>query len=62
MQERVYSLLNAQDVEHSGPTQLRGRQEPIDVYRLGNHGLTAEDKTNECLDCPREQDLLHELT
>ena len=36
MPDRVYSLLNAQDVEHSGLTQLKGSQEPIDVYRRGS--------------------------
>ena len=63
MSDRVRALLDdTHEVTHSGLTKLRGRQEPIDVYRLGTQGLTAEDKTNECLDCPREQDLLYELT
>ncbi|MBE0635478.1 adenylate/guanylate cyclase domain-containing protein [Candidatus Bipolaricaulota bacterium] len=63
MSDRVHALLNdTHVVEHSGLTQLKGRQEPIDIYRLGTQGLTSSDKANERLDCPREQDLLYELT
>ena len=37
MSDRVRTLLNDTHVaDHSGLTKLRGRQEPIDVYRLGN--------------------------
>jgi class 3 adenylate cyclase len=35
--DRVSTLLNdVHDAEHLGPTKLKGRQEPIDVYRLGH--------------------------
>jgi len=35
--DRVQALLNdMHEVEHSGLTKLKGRQEPIDVYRLGS--------------------------
>jgi len=35
--DRVQALLNdAHEVEHSGLTKLKGRQEPIDVYRMGS--------------------------
>ncbi|MCK5247886.1 adenylate/guanylate cyclase domain-containing protein, partial [Candidatus Bipolaricaulota bacterium] len=37
MSDRVRTLLNDTHVaDHSGLTKLRGRQEPIDVYRLGS--------------------------
>jgi len=37
MSDRVQAFLeDTHEVEHSGLTKLRGRQEPIDVYRLGN--------------------------
>ena len=43
--DRVHALLNDEhEVEHSGLTKLKGRQEPIDVYRLGNTRLAQREK------------------
>ena len=38
--DRVQALLNdVHEVKHSGLTKLKGRQKPIDIYRLGNTQL-----------------------